>query len=138
VEDLNRAVTDLLNGRGQGGNFRVNAEGNELLDFIRTYEVQTHQECRLKVFIKQTEFEVEENENRYSVSEKIAAAFGMPSWSVFKLCPVDNAIQRIGNHDLSNTFERIDGKQYRWENVYDPAVDRRNEGGRSKWGTDME
>jgi hypothetical protein len=99
VKELNRTAMHFLNSRGQGGNFRVDTRGNELIDFSRPYQIQTHQMRRLRVFTKQTEFEVEENENWYSVS------FGMPRWSVFRLYPVDNSIQKLGNQDLAYSFE---------------------------------
>jgi hypothetical protein len=130
VGDMNRTVTKFLNNRGQGGDFAVEAEALEPIDFGRTYEVQGHQARQLGVILKQTEMAVEENERWYTVSERIAAAFGMPRWSVFRMYAVDGAIRKIGRGDLVYSFDWIGGKEYWLDNVDDLGLDLRTGQGR--------
>jgi hypothetical protein len=42
VVDLNRAATDFLNGRGQGGVFAVDASLSEPINFDRCYNIQAN------------------------------------------------------------------------------------------------
>jgi hypothetical protein len=84
----------------------------------------------VQVYIKQTKITVEETESWYTVSERIARALGMPRWALFWLYPTDNSIQRLGNDDHAYTFNWEEGKQYWWDIIYDPALDRRAGQGR--------
>jgi hypothetical protein len=73
---------------------------------------------------------VEDNESWYTVSERIAAAFGMLRSSVFRLYPVDGEIQKIGRGDFACSFDWIAGNQYWWENICDLGLDLRTGKGR--------
>jgi hypothetical protein len=68
VADLNRTVKEFLNERGQGGDFRVEEEESDMLDFNRPCSENVHRVRHRPLFIKQTKFIGEENERRFNVS----------------------------------------------------------------------
>jgi hypothetical protein len=82
------------------------------------------------VYIKQRKMEVMDDESWYQVSERIAAAFGLPRLSVFRLFPMDGVVTRLGADDGAYSFEWTEGRQYWWTNAHDPAKDRRTAAGR--------
>jgi hypothetical protein len=58
------------------------------------------------------------------VANRFAADKGLPTWSHFRIVPVDNQIQRIDDEeDDAYSFAWVAGGQYWWTNVCDPAKD---------------
>jgi hypothetical protein len=124
VTDLNQAATELLNSRGQGGVFAVDAGTSDPVDFDRCYNIQAYLQHNVQVYIKQTKMIVQKTESWFILWEWITKLFDTPHWSVFRLFAMVNAIQRPGGEDQAYTFNWEEGKQYWWDNVYDPAMDR--------------
>jgi hypothetical protein len=127
VADLNRTVTEFMNGRGQGGDFRVDADDSDLVDFNQVYEVEAHRTRYMQVYIKQTKLTVEENEDWIHVSGWMATAYGVPKCSLFRPYPADGNVQRLSgarDQDGAYSFDWIARKQYWWENVYNLGPDR--------------
>jgi hypothetical protein len=69
---------------------------------------------------------VDELENWYTTSERMAKTICMPRRSVFRLFPTDKSVQRLDHEDRSYSFNWEEGKQYWWDNIYDPAMDMRS------------
>jgi hypothetical protein len=96
--ELNGEVTALLNGRGQGGHFTVEAAESEIVDPNNVYIIRLQPPRKFRVFIRQLSWEVEENENWMQVSSNLGDILGLPKW-----CKLHTASdQSIGGAGHSN------------------------------------
>jgi hypothetical protein len=80
VYELNGDITALLNSRGQGGYFTLEADESEFVDPNKVYVVRLQPPRKFSVFIRQLSWEVEENENWMRVSAELGDAMGLPKW----------------------------------------------------------
>jgi hypothetical protein len=103
VATLNKEVTIRMNESGQGGEWEVEGGPAEVIDPERVYQVREQPPKRMTIYLKQENFEVEENESREHVSDRFAASKGLQRLAQFKIFPVDNQVQRIDD-DPDNAY----------------------------------
>jgi hypothetical protein len=83
VAHLNVALTQMMNQRGQGRDFQVDAGEFAMIDFEQEYGVRSTGPSEIEIFVGQRRLRVWENGSWVQVSEKTANLFGMPSWSIY-------------------------------------------------------
>jgi predicted metalloprotease len=92
---LSAVLTRIMNQAGQGGDFQVQANESEEINFEQVYKTEKVEPQQFEIFLKQQRFEVQENETWLQVLERLAAMYQMPKWSIFKIVPVDGEITPI-------------------------------------------
>jgi hypothetical protein len=105
VRQLSRDVTFFLNSHGQGGDFRIEGEDMDTVDPETEYHVPTQAVRRFNVSLRQIKFEVEEDESWIHVSERFTKELNLRRWSLFRICPVDNAVTKLGSEDNAYSFD---------------------------------
>jgi hypothetical protein len=53
----------------------------------------------IESFIKQETWKIDERNSWYTISERMAAKFGMAKWSLLRLFPVDLGVDRLEGDD---------------------------------------
>jgi hypothetical protein len=76
VSQLNATITELMDSRGQGGDFQVETNEFERVDPNMEYLVEDRPARRISIFLKQTKIEVGEDESWLNVSDRIADSMG--------------------------------------------------------------
>jgi hypothetical protein len=77
----------------------------------------------VEVFIKQKKYQTRVDESWMNASERLRREYGLPQGAIFRIFPVDMAIDKPGDADHAYSFDWVEGKQYWFEIVRDPADD---------------
>jgi hypothetical protein len=127
LRKLAKRAVEYMRERGQGEDWTIEWNANEQIDFDFEYlVVPTPHAVEIEVFLKHMKIKVRVDESWMEVSERMVRHFVFRRGTIFRIFPVNNEVQRLGDDDHAYSFDWGENHQYWFHIVRDANMDQQN------------